>query len=58
MDRWELLYAAGSVASLFVPMFFACFSAVLTPDRIRAVRARRIAEYRRSPESRLLRLTC
>jgi hypothetical protein len=56
MNRWEFLFAVSSVASLFVPVFVAVFSAGLTGDKIRAMRDRRIAAYRRSPASKLLKL--
>jgi len=54
MDRWEFLFAAGTLVNLFVPVFVAIFAADLTKRR--AARDRRIAEYRHSPDSRLLRL--
>jgi hypothetical protein len=54
MDRWDFLFAAGSVASMFVPILVALFSADLTGKQRRAARDTRIAEYRRSPDSRLL----
>jgi len=57
MDRWEALSGIASVAILFVPIFVAIVSSSLSPDAIRkrrAVRDRRIALYRMSPESRLL----
>jgi hypothetical protein len=56
MDRWDFLFAAGTLASMFVPIFVAIFSANLAGKQRRAARDRRIAEYRRSPDSRLLRL--
>ena len=52
--RWEALMGMVSVAILFVPVFVAVFAALRSGDRIRAARERRIAEYRKSPESRLL----
>jgi hypothetical protein len=57
MDRWEALSGVASVAILFVSIFVAIFSSSFSPDAIRkrrAVRDRRIALYRMSPESRLL----
>jgi hypothetical protein len=54
MGRWEALLAVVNAAILFVPVLVALFSADLTGKRRRAERDRRIAWYRRSPESRLL----
>jgi hypothetical protein len=54
MDRWDFLFAAGSAASMFVPILVVLFSADLTGVQRRAAQERRIAEYRRSPDSRLL----
>ena len=55
--RWEALYGIVGVAILFLPLFLAMFG---NADRLRkqreAERERRIAAYRRSPESQLLRL--
>ena len=56
MNRWDFLYAAGTLVSLFVPVFIAIFSAQLTGQRRKAARAKRIAAYRNSPDSSLLRL--
>ena len=56
MNRWDVLFLAGTLASTFVPIFIAIFSAGLTGKQIRAARERRIAQYRKSPDSRLLRL--
>jgi|HubBroStandDraft_1064217.scaffolds.fasta_scaffold3054008_1 hypothetical protein len=57
MDRWELLSVAGTVASIFVPLFIA-FVIVLPGKQWRAAqdqaRARRIAEHKMN--ARLLRL--
>jgi hypothetical protein len=53
MDRWDLLFVVGTLASIFVPLII-----VLSGKQWRAVqdrtRARRIAEYRMN--ARLLRL--
>jgi hypothetical protein len=56
MDRWDFLFAVGTLANIFVPVFIAIFSADLMGKQRRAAQDRRIAEYRKSPESRLLRL--
>jgi len=50
----EALFGIVSVAILFVPIFVAVFVAAATRDAIRGARQRRIAEYRQSPESKLL----
>jgi hypothetical protein len=57
--RLEALSGIASVAVLFVPLFLAIFAARTTGQQIRAARERRrrIAAYRQSPESQLLRLT-
>jgi len=52
--RSEALFGIVSGAMLFVPIFVAIVAAVSTGERIRAPRERRINEYRKSPESRLL----
>jgi hypothetical protein len=54
MNRWDFLFAAGTVVTLFVPVFVAVFSAVLTGTLRRATSDRRIAHYRESPDARLL----
>jgi len=54
MGRWEALVGIGNVAILFVPLFLVLFSADRTGKLQRAARDRRIAWYRKSPESRLL----
>jgi hypothetical protein len=54
--RWEALFALVGTAILFVPVFLAIFIARPTGDQIRAARERRVADYRKSPESQLLRL--
>jgi hypothetical protein len=55
MDRrWEALFGIVSVAILFVPVFTVVCAAVLSKDTFRKQRERRIAEYRKSPASRLL----
>ena len=55
MNRWDLLFVAGTLASIFLPMICAF---VLSGKQWRAAqeraRARRIAEYRMN--ARLLRL--
>jgi uncharacterized membrane protein len=55
MDRWDLLFVAGMLASIFVPIISVF---VLLGQQRRATqdcaRARRIAEYRMN--ARLLRL--
>jgi hypothetical protein len=52
--RWEALFGIVSVAILFVPVFVAIFVAVPTRQQVRTARERRIADYRKSPASRLL----
>ena len=54
MGRWEALFGIVNVAILFVPIFVAIFAVELTGQQRRAARDRRIAWYRKSPESRLL----
>jgi hypothetical protein len=54
MNRWEVLFAVGTLVILFVPVFVAIFSADLTEKQRAEARDRRIAEYRKSPYSRLL----
>lgn len=54
MGRWEALFAIVNVAILFVPIFIAIFAVDLTGQQRRAARDKRIAEYRKSPYSRLL----
>jgi hypothetical protein len=55
MNRWDLLFAAGTLVSIFVPLIIAF---VLSGKQWRAAqekaRARRFAEYRMN--ARLLRL--
>jgi hypothetical protein len=57
MDRWDLLFVAGMLASIFVPMIMV-FVGALSGKQWRAARdrahARRIAEYKMN--ARLLRL--
>ena len=55
--RWEALFGLVSAAILFLPIFVAIFSATDWRQRTKVAQARRIAAYRRSPESRLLILT-
>ena len=54
MGRWEALLGIVSVATLFVPIFVTMFAARSTEARRRAAREKRIALYRKSPDSRLL----
>jgi hypothetical protein len=57
MDRWDLLFVAGTLASIFLPIIIA-FVVVLSGKQSRAAqdraRERRMAEYRMN--ARLLRL--
>lgn len=56
--RWEALFGMVSTAILFVPVFLVMFGGVDRTRKLReAARERRIAAYRQSPESQLLRLT-
>ena len=50
----EALFGIVSVAILFVPVFVTIFVAAQTREQTRTARERRIAEYRKSPESKLL----
>jgi len=54
MNRWDFLFVAGTLASIFVPVLVAIFSAALAGERRTTKRDRRIADYRKSPESHLL----
>jgi fumarate reductase subunit D len=54
MNRWDFLFAVGTVVSMFVPVFVVIFSVVLTGKQRSAAQERRIAAYRKSPDSRLL----
>jgi len=54
MGRWEALFGIVNVAILFVPVFVAIFAVDLTGKQRRAARDQRIAQYRKSPDSRLL----
>jgi hypothetical protein len=54
MNRWDFLFVAGTLASMFLPIFVALFSTDLTGQQIRPARDKRVAEYRKSPYSRLL----
>jgi hypothetical protein len=54
MNRWEALFGIVNVAILFVPVFVVLLSADRTGKLRSADRVRRIARYRKSPESRLL----
>jgi hypothetical protein len=57
MNRWDLLYVAGTLASIFTPLIIA-FVLVLSGKQWRAAQdrahARRFAEYRMN--ARLLKL--
>jgi len=55
-QRLEALYGLVSGAMLFVPVFVAIFSSRGAIRERRAAQAKRIAEYRNSPLSRLLML--
>jgi hypothetical protein len=56
--RWEALSGIVTVALLFVPVFLVMIGGVDRTRTLReAARERRIAAYRQSPESQLLRLT-
>jgi hypothetical protein len=57
MERWEALLAILNVAILFVPIFVALFAVDSTGKLRGAARERRIAQYRKSPESWPLRLS-
>ena len=57
MDRWEALSGIVTVAILFVPIFVVIVPLLFSPAAIRkqrGARDKRIAQYRKSPESRLL----
>lgn len=56
MERWEALLGIVNAAVLFLPVFVALFAADLSGTQRSAARDKRIAEYRKSPESHLLRL--
>jgi hypothetical protein len=56
MDRFEGPISLINVAIMFVPVFLAIFCSVLAIQWRKEARDRRIAEYRKSPDSRLLRL--
>jgi hypothetical protein len=56
--RWEALFGMVSTAILFAPVFLVIFGGVDRTRKLReAARDRRIATYRHSPESQLLKLT-
>jgi hypothetical protein len=55
--RWEALSGIVSAAIMFVPVLLVIFAGRPTGEQTRAARERRIAAYRQSPESQLLRLT-
>ena len=54
--RREALLGIVNAAIVFVPVFLAILFGPSTAEQIRAARERRIADYRKSPESQLLRL--
>jgi hypothetical protein len=54
MDRWELLFVAGTLASVFVPTLCAVLSGKQWRAAQDRARERRIAEYKMN--ARLLRL--
>src|SRR5262245_37184477 len=56
MGRWEALFGIVNVAILCVPVFVAIFASSLTIKQRQDERERRIAAYKKSPESQLLRL--
>ncbi len=56
-SRWEALFGMVSAAILFMPVFLVMFGGINRTRKLReAARQRRIAAYRRSPESQLLTL--
>jgi len=56
--RWEAVSGLVNVAILFLPLFLVMFGGVNRARQLReAERERRLAAYRQSPESQLLRLT-
>ena len=56
--RWEALAGVAGIAILFVPVFIVMLGgANRTRTLQEAERQRRLAAYRRSPESQLLRLS-
>jgi hypothetical protein len=56
--RWEAVFGMVSAAILFMPIFLGMLGGRRRAgEQIKAARERRIAAYRRSPESQLLRLT-
>ena len=56
MNRWDFLFLAGTLSTIFVPIAVAVFAAHLTGPRRNALLTKHIAEYRTSPDSSLLRL--
>ena len=52
--RWEAVIGIVSVAILFLPIFVAIAVSVPAAAQARAAREKRVADYRKSPESRLL----
>jgi len=54
MNRWDVLFGAGMVATLFVPVLAAIVSSMISASEIQRRKDKRIAEYRKSPNSRLL----
>jgi hypothetical protein len=54
MARWEALLGIVTATTLFVPIFVTMFAAHSMEAQRRAARERRITQYRKSPDSRLL----
>jgi len=54
MSRSEALLGIVNVVVLFMPIFFALFFSGDWASKQREARDRRIAEYRKSPDSHLL----
>lgn len=54
MNRWEVLLGIVNVTVLFMPIVLVFWGADRTRTQREAARERRIAEYRKSPYSRLL----
>ena len=54
MNRWEVLSAVGTVVTLFLPVVIVFLGAHRTEKLRELARQKRIADYRRSPESRPL----
>jgi hypothetical protein len=56
MSRWDAVIGVVNVSILFVPIFLAILCSAFAIQNGREWRDRRIAEYKKSPDSRLLRL--